>query len=91
MRLVLVQKVSELFECASVTRQLSRAITSDEAFSSSPFVPFRHDKTKQIKSAHLHLRTDTHCDDDCKRSDAPNQLKMELQTNNKKKSLGAGL
>lgn len=76
MRLVLIQGVSELLECASVTRQLSGAITSDEAFSSPPsFVPFRHDKTKQINSAaHLHLRTDTHCDDDCSSSDAPNQL-----------------
>jgi hypothetical protein len=79
------QEISKSFQCASVTRQLSRAITSDEAYSSSlPFVPFRHDRTKQITRWHLHLRTDTHCDDDCKRSDAPSQLKMELKTNNKK-------
>lgn len=73
MRLVLIQGISELFQCASVTRQLLRAITSDAAFTSSlPFVAFCHDKQSKSIRLDLHLRTDTHCDDDCNRSNASN-------------------
>lgn len=90
-RLVLVPNVSELYQCESVTRQLFRAMTCDnEAFSlpslSLPFVPFATTNGSISTRRYLHLRTDTHCDDDCKRSNAPNQLEKELQTNNKQEA-----
>lgn len=53
--------------------------------SSLPFVPFCHDKQSNSTRRYLHLRRDTHCDDDCKRSNAPNQLNKKVANKQQQK------